>query len=309
VPLTLDAAVRARVQACLDAAERPAVALDLAAQIVATNRAASDAGRTSTTTFADLIASHAAEIAGPCADVDRALRALDLDIPSRARSVDGRERVRLVPFADGLVLALSRFGTYMAELDPVVLRSEIHDGLSQDLSALGFAACALHLRLDDLDDPVLVELAARVEALTDTASTTVRALYRHFERGATGGLLDALAAMGAELEEATATQLWIRVDGELLVPRPFGAQWGPAPHVWEHVVAMTRRAIVGLAGAVPPSRAWLGLRPDGGRSRIEVCVDAPTDRLAGDVREHLDAHAESIGGSWTLDRGTIAILV
>jgi hypothetical protein len=296
----LPATIRARLQACLDAAERPAVALDRNARIIATNPAAGDAGRAATAiTFAELIADHTAEIAGLCGDVDASLRALDLDVPSRARSVDGRERVRLVPFAEGIVIALSRFGTYMAELDPVIVRSEIHDGLSQDLSALGFAACALRLRIDDLDDAALGELAARVETLAETASTTVRALYRHFDRGATGDLLDALASMGAELEEATGTELWIRVNGELVAP--------PLP-LREQVVAMTRHAVVGLAGAASPARAWLRLAPDGARSRIEVRVDARAERLSAQIRAELDAHAEALGAAWTHERGAIAIL-
>ncbi len=292
-----DALLRARLQACLDAAERPAVALDLRGSIVASNRAASDRGRAAATTFANLIASHGAELVELCAEVDRSVRTLDLDIPSRARSVEGRERVRLIPFAPGVVVAASRFGTYMAELDPVILRSEIHDGLSQDLSALGFAACALRLRLDDLDDPALAELATRVESLAEIASTTVRALYRHFERGAVGGLLDALAAMAGELEEATCTQLWIRVDGDPPSPPP-GSR--------EALVEMVRACVVALARGGSSRRAWLRLAADGDRSHVEIRGPAPVS-LDADAREALDARAEAIGATWTHDGAAISI--
>ena len=292
-------AVRARLQAILDAAERPAVAMDLSGGVVATNRAASDRGRAEATTFADLITLHALDLVDLCVDVDRDLGALDLDIPSRSRSVDGRERVRLVPFAQGIVVALSRFGTYMAELDPVILRSEIHDGLSQDLSALGFAACALRLRLDDLDDPVLGELATRVESLAEIASTTVRALYRHFERGAVGGLLDALATMGAEIEEATGTQVWIRVDGDPPTP---------PPAYREPLVAMVRAAVVALAAAGSRSRAWLRLAAAGERSHIAIRVASPVV-LPRDARDDLDARAGQLAALWRHDGTTTTILL
>jgi hypothetical protein len=187
----------------------------------------------------------------------------------------------------------------MAELDPMIVRSEIHDGLSQDLSALGFAACALRLRLAELDDPILTELSARVETLTETASTTVRALYRHFERGATGGLVDALATMSAELEESAGTQLWIRVDGEL------GA--GAASPSCEPLVEMTRAAVVALAPA--GGRAWLVLAPGGDRSRIEVRTDHAIEHIDADTRAQLDDCAEPIAATWSLDRDGLTIVI
>jgi hypothetical protein len=299
VPSSLDPTVHARLQACLDAADRPAVALGPEARIVAANRAATDAGRgPAATTFAELVTANTAEIAGPCAEVDAAARALDLDIPSRTRSVDGRERVRLVPFADGVVIAVSRFRSHMFELDPVILRSEIHEGLSQDLSALGFAACALRMRLDELEDEVLIELATRVESLAETASTTVRALYRHFERGATGGLLDALSAMASELEEAVGTQIWIRVEGESV---------GPAPHVRDQVAVLVRQAAIALAGT--SSRAWLVLGCDTDRTRIELHARTPIDPFDADTRARLDALADPMGAVWSHDRASIWIVV
>lgn len=298
MPASLDPTVRARLQACLDAADRPAVGLCPKARILATNQAASNAGRdAATTTFIELVTSHAVELAGPCAEVDASARALDLDIPSRARSVDGRERVRLIPFAEGVVVALSRYRAHLAELDPVIVRAEIHEGLSQDLSALGFAACALRMRLDELDDEVLIELAARVESLAENASTTVRALYRHFERGATGGLLDALAAMASELEEATGTQIWIRVEGEVC---------GPAPHVRDQAALLARQAAVALAGA--SSRVWLVLGCDADRTRIELHAQTPVDPFDADTRARIDALADPIGAVWSHDRSSIWIV-
>jgi hypothetical protein len=145
---------------------------------------------------------------------------------------------------------------------------------------------------------VLIELAARVESLAEISSATVRALYRHFERGATGGLLDALAAMAAELEEATGTQIWIRVDAEA---------GGAAPHVRDQVAMLARQAAVALVG--PSSRAWLVLACEADRSRIELHAQTSAQPFDADTRTRLDALADPIGAVWSHDRASVWIVI